>query len=124
LQGMGFEVRLIPPQHVTPFVKGNKTDHHDAFAVTEAARRPALRYVPPRSLEQTDMMLVHKVRERRVGQRTALINQIRGLLGEYGLVVAAGKERLRRALPLLLEDAEEGLTVRARQCFASLLAEW
>jgi transposase len=92
----GFTVRLIPPQHVKPFVKANKNNRNDAFAITEAARRPQLRCVAPRSLEQTDLIQVHRVRERLVHQRTALVNQIRGFLNEYGIVLARGKGRLSR----------------------------
>lgn len=124
LMKRGVEVMLIPPQHVKPFVKGNKNDRNDAFAITEAARRPHLRCVQPRSLEQTDMIQVHRVRERVVGQRIALSNQIRGFLNEYGIVLARGKHALLSALPTLLEEAENGLTVSARQLIYSLWEEW
>jgi transposase len=124
LQQRGFEVRLIPPQHVKPFVKGNKNDRNDAFAISEAARRPHMRFVQPRTLAQTDLIQVHRIRDRKITQRTALINQLRGLLSEYGIVVARGKERLRSALPGLLEDASNGLTVSARQLFAQLHHDW
>lgn len=124
LQQQGFEVRLLPPQHVKPFVKGNKNDRNDAFAITEAARRPHLRFVLPRTLAQTDLIQVHRVLDRRVRQRTALINQIRGFLGEYGVVVNRGKERLWHALPELLEDADNGLTPSARELIAELQREW
>ena len=120
----GFDVKLIPPQHVKPFVKGNKTDRNDAFAITEAARRPDLRTVTPRTLQQTDMMMLHKVRSRLVDQRTSLINQLRGLLGEYGIVVAQGKERLAEAMPELLEDADNGLTIPVRELIARIIEEW
>lgn len=121
LQGRGYPVRLIPPQHVKPFVKGNKNDRNDAFAICEAARRPEMRCVQPRSLEQTDLLLAHRVRERRVRSRTMLINQLRGLLNEYGMVVGKGKETLKAALPALLEEDGNGLTPRAR---ASLWQQW
>ncbi|ABE56085.1 transposase IS116/IS110/IS902 [Shewanella denitrificans OS217] len=120
----GFEVRLIPPQHVKPFVKGNKNDRNDAFAICEAALRPNLTFVQPRTLEQTDMILAHRIRERNVENRTSLINQIRGLLNEYGVVIAQGKERLKLAIPELLENADSGLTEIARQHFQALLEEW
>lgn len=115
---------LIPPQHVKPFVKGNKNDRNDAFAICEAAKRPRMLFVRPRTLEQTDLLLTHRIRERRVAQRTQLINQLRGLLQEYGLVLHQGKEVLRRALPDLLEDASNALTPRARACFQQMLEEW
>jgi len=124
LEQRGFTVRLIPPQHVKPFVKGNKNDRNDAFAITEAARRPQLRCVAPRSLEQTDLIQVHRVRERLICQRTALVNQIRGFLNEYGIVVARGRSRLQAALPGLLEDASNGLTAAARALLEELWLEW
>jgi transposase len=124
LEARGFAVRLIPPQHVKPFVKGNKNDRNDAFAITEAARRPQLCCVRPRSLEQTDLIQLHRVVDRQVRQRTAVINQIRGFLMEYGIVLARGKERLQHALPDLLEDAENGLTPSARNLLWELLQEW
>lgn len=124
LKRLGHPVMLIPPQHIKPFVKGNKNDRNDAFAITEAARRPGLRCVEPRSLEQTDLIQVHRLRERKVAQRTALINQLRGFLAEYGIVVSQGKEQLSSALPGLLEDGDNGLTVSARQLFQIIVEEW
>jgi transposase len=124
LQQRGLEVRLLPPQHVKPFVKGNKNDRNDAFAITEAARRPQLRYLSPRSLAQTDLIQVHRVLDRKVRQRTALLNQIRGFLNEYGVVVKRGKERLWHALPELLETPDNGLTPSARGLICELQREW
>ena len=124
LQQRGFKVMLIPPQHVKPFVKGNKNDRNDAFAITEAARRPDLKCVEPRTLAQTDMIQVHRVLDRMVRQRTALINQIRGFLNEYGIVIAQGKEKLLTAMPDLLEDAENGLTPSSRALFQQMLEQW
>lgn len=124
LESRDFKVMLIPPQHVKPFVKGNKNDRNDAFAICEAARRPAIRCVCPRSLGQTDTMMIHKILERRIRERTTLINQLRGLLNEYGVVVSSGKERLRSALPLILEDGGNGLTDQARYHFHQQLMEW
>lgn len=124
LKALGHRVMLIPPQHVKPFVKGNKNDRNDAFAITEAARRPNLQCVDPRTLAQTDMIQVHRLRERCVNQRTALINQLRGFLNEYGIVVSQGKERLKQALPDLLDDANNGLTPAARALFRGLQSEW
>ena len=124
LQQRGFQVKLIPPQHVKPFVKGNKNDRNDAFAITEAAMRPNLRCVEPRTLAQTDMIQVHRVLDRMVRQRTALTNQIRGFLNEYGIVVSRGKERLLAAMPDLLEDADNGLTPSSRALFQALYDDW
>lgn len=124
LQQRGFKVMLIPPQHVKPFVKGNKNDRNDAFAITEAARRPDLKCVEPRTLAQTDMIQVHRVLDRMVRQRTALINQIRGFLNEYGIVVVQGKERLLAAMPDLLEDAGNGLTPSSRALLQEMQQQW
>lgn len=123
-QQLGHKALLIPPQHVKPFVKGNKNDRNDAFAISEAAMRPNLRFVQPRSLEQTDMLWIHRQRERIVGQRTQLINQLRGMLQEYGVVVPQGKEKLQRELPLLLENANNGLTFTARSSIQEMAEEW
>ena len=124
LQQKGYTVLLIPPIHVKPFVKGNKNDRNDAFAITEAANRPDMHFVQPRSLPQTDMMLLHKLRHRRVEQRTALMNQLRGFLSEYGIVIRSGKAALQQALPELLEETDCGLTATARQIIASIKLEW
>lgn len=124
LMKRGFTVMLIPPQHVKPFVKGNKNDRNDAFAITEAARRPELRCVQPRSLEQTDMIQIHRARERVIGQRVALSNQLRGFLTEYGIVLGRGKRVLFSALPMILEEVDNGLTPSARQLIRSLWEEW
>jgi len=124
LQQRGFKVMLIPPQHVKPFVKGNKNDRNDAFAITEAARRPDLKCVEPRTLIQTDLIQLHRVLDRMIRQRTALINQLRGFLNEYGLIVAKGKEKLLAAMPGLLEDAENGLTPASRVLFQELYEQW
>lgn len=124
LKARGFTVLLIPPQHVKPFVKGNKNDRNDAFAITEAARRPNVRSVEPRTVAQTDMIQLHRLRERKMTGRTALINQTRGFLNEYGIVIKPGKKHLLSALPDLLEDAENGLTHSARVLLQTIYDEW
>jgi len=124
LKERSFKVKLIPPQHVKPFVKGNKNDRNDAFAITEAARRPHLHGVEPRTLAQTDMIQVHRLRERLVDQRTGLINQLRGFLTEYGIVVAQGKEKLQSALPGLLESDDNGLTLSSRRTLGRMQQQW
>ena len=124
LQDKGFKVQLIPPIHVKPFVKGNKNDRNDAFAITEAARRPNMRFVSPRNLVQTDMMMLHKIRERRVSARVALINQLRGILSEYGIVLRQGRRVLKASLDDLLEDGENGLTDSIRHLIQDIQQEW
>lgn len=124
LQQLGFIVKLIPPQHVKPFVKGNKNDRNDAFAICEAAMRPNIHTVTPRTVEQTDIMGLHKISDRQTQARTAVINQIRGLMGEYGIVAAQGKEKLQKALAGILDDAENALTPSARRQIQLLWQEW
>ena len=120
---LGHEVRLIHPKFVRPFVKTNKNDWNDAAAICEAAQRPTMRFVAAKSLEQQDLLVVHRIRARLVAQRTGLCNQIRGLLAEYGIVLPQAISRLRRALPEVLEDAGNELTVRGRELIASLREE-
>lgn len=114
LQLMGHTVKLIAPQFVKPYVKGNKNDANDAAAICEAVGRPSMRFVPIKSVSQQDLQALHRIRSELVQQRTAKVNQIRGLLGEYGIVAVQGVESLRKALPELLEDAENGLTADFR----------
>ena len=114
LQRMGHTVKLMAPQFVKPYVKSNKNDVNDAEAICEAVARPTMRFVAIKTIEQQDIQAAHRIRSELVHQRTAKVNQMRGLLGEYGLVVGQRIDVLRKALPLLLEDAENGLTVDFR----------
>jgi transposase len=117
---LGHDARLISPQFVKPYVKGNKNDANDAEAICEAVSRPTMRFVPVKSIEQQDIQMLHRIRSGLVKDRTAHANRIRGLLGEYGLVMGLGLAQLRRRLPELLEDAENSLTIPARQLFSDL----
>jgi transposase len=94
----GHEVKLISPQFVKPFVKGNKNDRNDSEAIVEAASRPAMRYVSPKTVEAQDMQSLLRVREGCIEMKTKISNQLRGLLAEYGIVVAQGESHLRKAL--------------------------
>ena len=115
---LGHDARLISPQFVKPYVKGNKNDANDAEAICEAVGRPSMRFVPLKSPEQKDIQMVHRIRQGLVKQRTALANQTRGLLGEYGIVIAQGLSQLRKRLPEILEDGENELSGLAREIFA------
>jgi transposase len=106
LMKLGHTVRLMAPQHVKPYVKGNKNDMNDAEAICEAAGRPNMRFVAVKTVAQQDLQSCHRVRTLLVRQRTAKANEIRGLLSEYGIVVANRIESLRRALPALLENMD------------------
>ena len=110
LQKRGYHVRLIAAQFVKPYVKSNKNDRVDAEAICEAMSRPNMRFVAPKTVAQQDIQAAHRIREELVGQRTAKANQIRGLVGEYGIIAPVGIQQLRQALPGWLEDAENGLT--------------
>ena len=114
LMSMGHEVKLIAPQFVKPYVKGNKNDANDAEAICEAVSRPNMRFVPVKTVEQQDIQALHRIRQEQVRQRTALVNQIRGLLSEYGIVISRSVESLRNALPDILEDVENRLTADFR----------
>lgn len=118
LQALGFEVKLMAPQWVRPYRKGNKNDRNDAEAIAEAVGRPSMRFVAVKSEADQAVLSVHRVRDRLVKDRTALINQLRGLLAEFGVVVAQGGHRMRHALPELLEDADNALPDLMREVLA------
>ncbi len=106
----GHTVRLIAPQFVKPYVKSNKNDAADAEAICEAAQRPKMRFVAVKSVEQQDLQALHRMRSLVVAQRTAQVNQIRGLLLEYGIEIAKGRGVVRGRLAEILEDADNGLS--------------
>jgi transposase len=118
LGALGHQVKLIPPQYVKPYVRGNKNDYNDALAIAEAVIRPEMRFVSVKTPVQQDIQAVHRVREKRLQERTALCNQLRGLLAEYGLSLPKGVNILRRSLPELLEDGENGLSDLFRRLLA------
>lgn len=114
---LGLDARLIAAHLVTPYRmagKGGKNDANDAAAICEAAGRPQMRFVPIKSAEQQGHLAVHRLREGYKQERTALINRIRGLLTEFGLVFAKRPEILRQALPDVIEDASNELPYVAR----------
>ena len=117
---MGHEVKLISPQFVKPYVKSNKNDMVDAEAICEAVTRPNMRFVAIKNKEQQDIQCIHKVRARLVREKTALANQIRGLLHEYGIVIPQGISCVMSELPLILEDGSNGLTLYGRDLFNDL----
>jgi transposase len=120
---LGHTVKLISPQFVKPYVKGNKNDSRDAEAICEAVSRPHMRFVPLKTVESQDIQTIHRMRSRLVKERTALSNQIRGLLAERGIVFAQGLTRLRQPLPTLLEDEEHVLTSLSREVMRELSNE-
>jgi len=102
-QQHGLTVRLIPAQHVKPFVRGNKNDKNDALAIAEASQRPNIQPVPVKSIEQQDMKSLHRIRERLLADRVRLTNQVRGLLSEYGITMAKGNCAFKRRVTELIQ---------------------
>jgi len=128
LQACGHEIRLMSPEYVQPYVKAQKNDERDAEAIAEAATRPTMRFVELKSEQQLDMQSLHRARARSrlVGERTALINQLRAVLLERGITVAQGRYRLQRYLALALDgdDAPLPLSPRIRLLIDDMRAQW
>jgi transposase len=120
LEKLGHCVKLMAPQLVKPYVKTNKNDAADAEAICEAVSRPNMRFVPLKNIEQQAVLSLHRARQGFVKARTAQANQIRGLLGEYGIVVPQGISHVSKRLPGILEDAENELPGIFRQLLARL----
>lgn len=110
LEKLGHTVRLIPPQYVKPYVRGNKNDYNDARAIGEAVTRPGMRFSATKTVEQQDTQALHRMRSQRIRERTAMCNQMRSLVAEYGIVLNKGVTSVRKIIPRLLEDAENGLS--------------
>jgi len=119
IQKCGHKVKLIPPQHVKAFLIGNKNDYNDALAIAVAAKQPHIKSVGIKSIDQQDSQAQHKVRELAVRQRTALCNQIRGLIAEYGIIFSQGVNNVRKNISLMLDDE----TTQLSNVFKVLLAQ-
>lgn len=118
LKKLGHETKLIPPQYVKAYVRGQKNDYNDARAIAEAARVPGMRWVAVKTVDQQDLQALARMREGVLRSRTALVNRLRGLLAEYGILRGKGINTMRRALPELLADATPGLSERFRRLLA------
>jgi transposase len=94
----------MSPHFVAPYRKTQKNDGNDADAICEAVGRPSMRFVPVKSAVQQDVRALHRIRFQLIKWRTALDNEIRGLLAEYGIVIAKGMAPLRYELPLIIRD--------------------
>ena len=123
LRDQRHEVRLMPPEYVLPYVKAQKNDDRDAEAIAEAAMRPTMRFVELKSAEQLDLQCLHRVRDRLVGERTALVNQIRAILLERGIAIPQGRRRLEQQLSAMLEGEELRLSPRVRSLLEDMRAE-
>src|SRR5215213_10875085 len=124
LTGRGLEVRLMSPEYVRPYVKAQKNDDRDAEAIAEAATRPTMRFVELKSEAQLDLQSLHRARDRLVGERTALINQLRAFLLERGLVVPQGRRKLEQHLAAGLDEGQRlPLSPRVRALGADMRGE-
>ena len=120
LRALGHEVRLIAPQYVKPYVKSQKNDAADAAAICEAATRGHMRFVALKTVDQQSVLALHTARSGFVKQRTALSNQIRGLLAEFGVVIPKGLSKLAEQMPAVLADQNNELTSVMRELLQML----
>jgi len=121
----GHEVRLMSPEYVRPYVKAQKNDDRDAEGIAEAATRPTMRFVELKTQDQLDIQTLHRSRDRLVGERTALINQIRAILLERGIVVPKGKRHLAQYLAVLLDEGSgHTLSERMRRLVDDARTQW
>ena len=120
----GHEVRLLPAQFVKPYVQANKNDFHDAAAIAEAGGRASIRCVPLKTTEQLELQALHRVRQRAVRERTAVVNQMRALLLEHGIVVPLGRALFVHRLPGTFAEAEHRLSPRLLAVLHRLRQRW
>ena len=109
LSELGHDARMMSPQFVRPYVKSNKSDYHDAEAICEAVSRPTMRFVPYKTKERRALQQVIRSREAMLRLRTQLTNQLRGFLGEYGIVLPQGRAVVMREVPEIAADPERDL---------------
>jgi transposase len=121
---LGMEVKLLHPHCVKPFVKTQKNDRNDACAIAVAASQKTMTFVPPKTLAQQDIQSLLRIRERLVNNRTQLINEMRGLLHEYGISFRTGANHFKKAVVKLLDAGDERLTEMMRRALNRLYTEW
>jgi transposase len=124
LKALGHDARLMPAKYVRPYSKGQKNDFRDAEAIGEAVQRPTMKFVATKTADQLDLQALHRVRERLVGQRTGVINQIRTFLLERGVAVRQGLRFLRAELPRILGMPPEVLSLRMVRVIEDLAGDW
>ena len=124
LTALGHDARLMPAKYVRPYSKGQKNDYRDAEAIAEAVQRPTMKFVATKTAEQLDLQAMHRVRERLVGQRTGVINQIRAFLLERGIAVRQGLRFLRAELPGILATRTDVLSPRISRIVEDLVGDW
>lgn len=119
-EAFGHDACLLPAQYVKAYTKSQKNDYADAEAIAEAATRPTMRTVPVKSIDRQTLQLLHRQRTGWVAERTALANRIRAMLLEFGITIPKGIRQLRRNLPWVLEDGDNGFPDRLRELIADL----
>ena len=124
LKALGHDARLMPAKYVRPYSKGEKNDYRDADAIAEAVQRPTMKFVATKSADQLDLQALHRVRERLVGQRTGIINQIRAFLLERSIAVRQGLHFLRAELPGILAKRTDVLSPRMLRVIEDLAGDW
>src|SRR5260221_8674636 len=124
LKALGHDARLMPAKYVRPYSKGQKNDYRDAEAIAEAVQRPTMKFVATKTADQLDLQALHRVRERFVGQRTGIINQVRAFMLERGIAVRQGLRFLRAELPGILATRTDALSPRMLRILEDLLANW
>jgi transposase len=124
MRGQGHTVRLIAPEYARPYVKAQKNDDRDAEGIAEAATRPTMRFVELKSEAQLDLQMLHRARDRLVGERTALINQLRGIFLERGIVFPQGRRKLAQHLPELLLSDVPSVSQRTRLLIEDMWVQW
>ena len=120
----GHEVQLMAPPFVKPYVKSNNNDSRDAEAIAEAVTRPTMRFVPIKDVAQQDIQALHRVRERLMGERTALVHEVHGLLHEYGIVIPKGVAKCRQAVVGTLESEKDTLPPLSQEMCWKLVDEF
>jgi transposase len=124
LMALGHDARLMPAKYVRPYSKGQKNDYRDAEAIAEAVLRPTMKFVATKTPEQLDLQAMHRIRQKLVRQRTAVINQIRAFLLERGVAVRQGLRFLRAELPGILAGRDDVLSPRMMHLIEDLVADW
>jgi transposase len=119
---LGHDTKLIPAQHVTPFVRDNKNDHNDAFAITEASQRDNIRFVPVKTEHQQEISCLHRIRERLSKNKVALSHQSRGLLNEFGVVFPTDHKALLSGLTSVIDNPQ--YSQRLQDMVKNMLSEY
>lgn len=122
-QQLGHTVKMMSPQFVKPYVRSNKNDRNDARGIAEAVTRPDMKFVPLKAIEQQEGLLIHRVRQLAVKQRTAQSNQIRGLLADFGIILPKGLAYME-TIPMLLETHAQQLTIGAIRLFKQMYRQF